>query len=313
MNYTQLTQVERSQMSILLQEEYSVSEIANILKRNKSTLYREIKRNTGRKGYRPKQANEKSIARRMSASKHKRLTPAISRKIIRKIKTEWSPEQISNHINYAVSHETIYQMIRDDRKNNGVLYTFLRQGNRKRRKKYGTGKTARGILKNRVSIDERPSIVDQNIEIGHWEGDTIIGKNHKGVILSLVERKSKLTKICIMPDRKSERVSNMIQKLLKNEKHLIKTLTLDNGKEFACHEIFSKELNTDVYFAHPYSSWERGLNENTNGLIRQYFPNDYDFRKITKKDIAIVERKLNTRPRKTLDFKTPQEIYEGAA
>lgn len=313
MSYTQLTQIERYQMSVLLQQEFSVSEIAKILKRHKSTLYRELKRNKGHRGYRPKQAHEKSLNRRYNSTKSIRLTKTIRRKIIKKIKLEWSPEQIENHINYAVSHETIYKMIHIDRINNGDIYTYLRQGHRKRRKKYGTGISARGHLKNRVSIDERPAIVNTNSRLGHWEGDTIIGKNHKGAILTLVERKSKLVKISLMQDKSSDSVKKAILELLKNHKSKVKTITFDNGKEFACHEDISKKLKAKIYFAHPYSSWERGLNENTNGLLRQYFPKKTDFSKINKKDIAIAQKKLNLRPRKKLGFKTPLEVFRKAS
>lgn len=317
MSYTQLTQEERAQIYVLRQQGFSIRKIAKILHRSPSTISREIRRNKGAKGYRFKQAQRFAEGRRRNAHKHIRFTPEVKRIVIEKLELQWSPEQISGWIKKngfpSISPETIYQFIKLDAREGGQLYKNLRQGHRKRKKRYGSGKTACGQLKNRVSIDQRPDVVDQNTEFEHWEGDTIIGRNHKGAIVTLVERKSKLLKMAILPNRKAETVKEAIINLLIDIKHQVKTITLDNGKEFAHHESFAEELAAQVYFAHPYHSWERGLNENTNGLIRQYFPKKTDFSKITKKEIDKVEYLLNTRPRKKLGYRNPIEVMKSAA
>jgi len=183
----------------------------------------------------------------------------------------------------------------------------LRQANCRRRKKYGSLNSC-GYIPNRVSIEERPDIVDLKTRVGDWELDTMIGSNHKGVLLTIVERKSKFTLISKCKDKSADTVTSSIVPLLKPYKNLVKTLTIDNGKEFAGHEIFSKKLSAPAFFAHPYSSWERGLNENTNGLIRPFFPKGQSLKMISKKSIKRVMDLLNYRPRKTLDFKMPVEI-----
>ncbi len=160
-----------------------------------------------------------------------------------------------------------------------------------------------------MSIDSRPAIVDLKSRIGDWEIDTVTGKNSKGYLITAVERKSKLTLVERVPDRQSESVAKALIKLLKPYKDNVITITSDNGKEFAEHQKIRKKLNADVYFAHPYHAWERGLNENTNGLLRQYFPRQMDFQKIEKEDIKYVMDRLNNRPRKTLGFATPNEVF----
>lgn len=316
MNYKQLTPEERSQIYVLRQQNYSCRQIAQILQRSPSTISREIKRNTGLKNYRYKQAQMKTDKRRRCARKKIRMTPEVKKMIIKKLQLQWSPEQISEWLKLnnlpSVSHQTIYQFIKWDARYFGCLYKNLRQANRRRRKRYGSGKQARGQLKNRISIDERPEVVNQNTEFGHWEGDTIIGRNHKGAIVTIVEKKSKLLKMALLPDRKSENVRDAIVELLNNIKHDVKTITLDNGKEFSQHESFAEALAAKVYFAHPYHSWERGLNENTNGLIRQYFPKKTDFSTLNKKKVDKVESLLNTRPRKKLGFRNPEETFKQA-
>lgn len=317
MSHTQLTQDERSQIYALWQQDFTMSKIAETIGYHKSTISREIKRNSGLRGYRPKQAQNLTNCRRKQAKKNIRLTDQIIKIIKTKLKVKWSPEQISgwmkDHKMETVSHECIYQYVAWDRKFGGELYKDLRQGKRKRRKKYGTGKSARGQLKNRVSIDKRPAEVELKDTIGHWEGDTIIGLNHKGAIVTLVERKSNLLRMMLVPNRKAETVHKATVKILKDIKENIHTITFDNGKEFGDHEKMASDLDTKIYFADPYCSWQRGLNENTNGLIRQYFPKKTDFTKLTQKQVAKIEREINERPRKLLSFKSPFEIFEIAA
>ncbi|MGZ4970570.1 MAG: IS30 family transposase, partial [Methylobacter sp.] len=205
-------------------------------------------------------------------------------------------------------HERIYQHIWTDKRNGGTLYQHLRHSHKKRKKRYGS-KDKRGQIRNRISIDERPEIVAQKTRIGDWEIDTVIGKNHQGALVTIVDRVSKFTLIKKVASKHAEVVTEATVSLL--QPYLDKTLTItaDNGKEFAGHEKIKEQLNAVVYFAHPYSSWERGLNENTNGLIRHYFTKGSRFENITDDAVEAVMHKLNHRPRKTLNFKTPHEVF----
>lgn len=315
MKYNQLTQEERYAISLLLQQEYNFTEIAKFLNRNKSTISREIKRNTGGRGYRYKQASLWAEIRKKSAKKHICFTPTIKRLVIKFLKMDWSPEQISVYLlkrkKLSISHQTIYNFIKLDCSLGGMLHKHLRQSNRIRRKRYGSRKSLKGTIKNRVFIKERPKSVEKRNTIGHWEGDTIVGKNHKGSIVTLVERKSLFIKMTLCKDRTSKNVTAGIKRKLKGISDKVITVTVDNGKEFASHQEISKSLDAKIYFADPYSFWQRAINESINGLIRQYFPKGTDFSKLTQKDVAAVERKLNDRPRKTLGFKTPNEVFWG--
>jgi IS30 family transposase len=310
--YTQLTRGKRYQIRALLKAGFSQSQMAFYLKVHKSTINREIRRNRGHKGYRPRQAHEKAMVRRYAAAKRIKMTPVMSELIGYYIRQDFSPEQVAgflarNH-NLKISHETIYKHVWSDKKNGGALYKHLRHSNRKNRKRYGT-KQRRGRIKDRVSIDLRPPIVDAKARIGDWEIDTVTGKNSKGYLITVVERKSKLTLIKRVPDRQSEQMAKAIVQLLRPHKDNVLTITADNGKEFTQHKKISKSLKADVYFAHPYHAWERGLNENTNGLLRQYFPKKMDFRKIDDNSIDHAMERLNNRPRKTLGFATPNEVF----
>jgi IS30 family transposase len=315
MKYSQLTLDDRINIHLYLQQNFTYEEIGKKIKKHKSTISREIQRNKGSKGYRYKQAHNYYLIRKSNLKKYKRLTVPLQRLIEKKIRKDWSPEQISNWLykkeKGSISHETIYKFIQHDKEMGGDLHHHLRQRNKKRRKKYSSGKTSKGTIKNRVSIDKRPKIVEQEKRVGDFEGDTIVGKNHLGSIVTIVDRKSLYLKMAILPDRTSKSVTKSITKILSPFKEKIHTITFDNGKEFADHEIISQKLDTKIYFAKPYSFWQRAINENTNGLIRQYFPKKTDFTKITKKDIARIERALNNRPRKKLDFKTPKEVFFG--
>lgn len=313
MEYSQLTLDDRINIYIGLQQNFTLQEIAEHLGKNKSTISREIKRNSGKRGYRYKQAHTISVLRKINSKKYIRLNPLLQRLIERKLKKEWSPEQISGWLGKnghpKISHETIYKMIYLDKDLGGILYKYLRQSNKKRRKSYGTGKSQKGSIKNRISINQRPKIVDAQRRIGDLEGDTIVGKNHNGSIVTLVDRKSLYLKMYLLKDRTSKSVSRSIIKMMSSMKNMIHTITFDNGKEFAMHEEIASKLNAKIFFADPYSFWQRAINENINGLIRQYIPKKTDFSKLTQKEIALIERKINHRPRKKLGFKTPHEVF----
>ena len=312
MTYTQLTREQRYQIYALMKAGLCQTEIAKVIGVHKSTISRERRRNRGLRGYRPKQAHHFAEIRRAKTARA-RISPDTWILIEHLLQDDWSPEQISgwlvSELQITVSHESIYQFILKDKRLGGNLYLHLRC-KKKRRKRYGST-NHRGQLLNRVSIDQRPAIVDTRSRIGDWELDTIIGKGHKQALVSLTERKSRLTLLAKVKRKTAELTSRSIRRLLEPIASKVFTLTSDNGKEFARHQEIAKALRANFYFAHPYSSWERGLNENTNGLIRQYFPKKHDFTTITEKDISMVINKLNNRPRKCLGFKTPNQVFFG--
>lgn len=308
-----LTQEDRYHIHALKNTGKNNTEIANELGKHKSTISRELKRNSGQRGYRATQAHKLACLRKEEAPKFIKINIDLIIIISFYLEEKWSPEQISGWLfkekKIEISHEKIYQLVLEDKQCGGILYTHLRW-QIKRKKRYGTkAHDRRGQIVNKVSIEKRAEIVDKKSRRGDFEGDLVIGKNHKHALVTLVDRKTKLVKIIKVKSKKAEEVSEAICKVLKGFK--IYTLTFDNGKEFSYHEKIAKVLNTKVFFAHPYCSHERGLNENTNGLIRQYFPKKSDFTKLSALDISKVENALNNRPRKTLNFKTPNEMYYG--
>jgi IS30 family transposase len=309
-NYTQLTQEERYQIAALLKVEKSVKSIAECLGRCASTIHREIKRNRGKRGYCPKQAQ--CLAEKRKFSGVKRIKDEVWIWVIELIERDWSPEQISLWLKQKkvhVSHEWIYQFIFKDKRRGGKLYTFLRC-KKKRKKRYGSYNT-RGKIVNQVSICERPEIVDTRERIGDWEVDTVLGKRGHGLLVTLNERKSRFTWMVKVPNKTSGEVTKAVISSLKELEIPALTLTSDNGKEFAEHEKIAEKLNLDYYFADPYSSWQRGTNENSNGLIRQFFPKGQNFEKVSFEDIQFALDRLNNRPRKCLGMKTPNQVLFG--
>jgi len=239
------------------------------------------------------------------------MTPAMVSTIESKLRLEWSPEQISGWLledkEQLISHESIYLYAWADKRAGGDLYTYLRRKAKKYDKRRN-GKSTRGQIKNRVSIDERPTIVDDKSRIGDWEIDTVIGKGHSGALVTIVERVTNFTVSAQVNSKSAADVTRATIALLRPFKDVVHTITADNGKEFAYHEKISAALSAEVYFAHPYSSWERGLNENTNGLLRQYFPKETDLKKVTQSEVRRAVNRLNSRPRKGLDYKTPGQL-----
>ena len=314
MKYRHLTQELRYQIYAFNKANCSQKEIAKSLKVDKSTVSREIKRNSGLRGYMPRKAQAKYEKRKKEAHKKVKLDSYLRFIISEKLRIEWSPEQISGYFRCNkiadISHQSIYSFVKDNYKKGGKLYKHLRYSGKKRKKKYGASEL-RGQIKDRVMIDERPCVVDEKSRIGDWEVDTIIGKNHKGVIVTAVERKSKYIIASKVINKSASVVSDALIRVLGKCKKKVFTITGDNGKEFAYHKKVAKSLGAKFYFAHPYCSWERGLNENSNGLIRQYFPKKTDLRKIDQNMLSPVLEKINTRPRKTLGYATPKEVFFG--
>ena len=311
-SYIQLTEEKRYQIYAYMKAGHNQSETARLIGVDKSTVSRELKRNQGLRGYRPKQAHQRA-GQRQANKVTIRIEPETWGWVKKLLREEWSPEQISGRLKWEqgleVSHETIYQYVYRDKREGGDLYRHLRC-QRKRKKRYGSHST-RGLIPGRVSIDERPAVVDRKNRFGDWELDTVIGKNHQQAIVTITERKSKLALFAKVERKTADLVRDAIISLLEPIKDWVKTLTADNGKEFAGHLAIAEELEADFYFAHPYASWERGLNENTNGLLRQYFPKKTDFRQVSENEINKAMDKLNNRPRKALGYKTPNEIFFG--
>ncbi len=273
------------------------------MKRSESTISRELSRNCGRRGYRPKQAHSKSMERQSINARM--IDDATWQFAQDRLLEQWSPEQISGHA--AISPETVYQRVYANKRAGGLLWKNLRS-QKLRKKRYGKVER-RGTISNRVSIDDRAAIVETRSRIGDWEADTVIGKNHRQAIVSIVERKTGFTLIQKVERKTALAVSQAMIGLLKPHRKKVHTITSDNGKEFAGHEEIASKLKANFYFAHPYSSWERGTNENTNGLIRQYFPKTRDFTTITQQEINMAMERLNNRPRKRLGYQTPNQVF----
>jgi IS30 family transposase len=307
MGYTQLTEPQRYQIYSLKKMGHNQPEIAESIGVDKSTISRELRRNSGQRNYRPKQAHEKTLARRKGGQS--RITAETWQMVEEKLRMDWSPEQISGRLKEEgtqVSHEHIYQYVYADKRVGGDLWKHLRC-QKKRRKRTGNYER-RGKIPDRVSIEQRPAIVDERSRLGDWEVDLLVGKGHQGAVVTLTERKSGFTLLRRVPTKQADLVMAAIIELLSWIKHLL-TITADNGKEFAKHTHISQALNVPIFFAHPYSSWERGTNENTNGLIRQYLPKSRNLTTVTTQEELMIMDRLNLRPRKRLAFKTPFEVF----
>jgi IS30 family transposase len=320
-----LTLKERTQIETLLNENKSKAYIAKTLNRARSTISREINKFgiSDKIKYSSElahwHAKDEYLNKRNTdkISNHKRLRIYVFKGLL----SEWTPEQISGRLKddfpndpiMSISHESIYRFIYTHPQaslNKKLIKLLVRKKTRRRpaKKRRGTGSK----IINQVSIDNRPKHIDLREEIGHWEGDLIIGKGHKSALGTIVERKSRYTLIIKLEGKNANEVAKMFsQKLNQLNPIFKKSMTYDNGIEMARHEIITQKTGMKIYFAHPYSSWERGTNENTNGLIRRYLPKGTDFNIIDKKMIAEIQEKLNNRPRKIIGFKTPKEIMES--
>jgi len=310
--YHQLTEHQRYQLAALRKEGHWQKTIAANLGVHPSTISRELRRNRGQRGYRPHQAHQKTQQRRQEAVKAVKMTPEVIAQVEEKLCQEWSPEQIAGWLprtgGISLSHERIYQHVWTDRQAGGSLYTHLRQSHKKRKKRYGKP-DGRGQIRNRVSIEQRPEVVAEKSRIGDWEIDLVVGRKQHGALVTLVERRSRYTVMGKVATKQAEEVATTTIDLLEPKQEHTHTITADNGKEFAAHQRIGQALQAQVYFAHPYHAWERGLNENTNGLIRQYFPKYTDLETVTDADIQHVLERLNHRPRKRLGFRSPDEVW----
>jgi IS30 family transposase len=311
---SQITQEQRYIIETLLNENYSKLEIAERLKKDVSTIYREIQRNSDKRNnkYRAVLAHRRCEERHSDKNKNQRFTHQVKDFVEYWIKQEYSPEQIVGRAKEqglnCVSHERIYQYIWKDKKQGGNLYLWLRSQGKIYRKR-GASKDKRGQIVGRIDIDQRPKSVEERKTIGDLEIDLMIGAGHKGALLTINDRATGMARIRILKSKEATEVNQAIIDALQDWTPFLKTITSDNGKEFAQHQKVSETLQVDYYFAKPYHSWERGSNENMNGLIRQYFPKGMNFQQITDIQVQNAEDKLNNRPRKRFGFKTPNEVF----
>ena len=316
--YKRLGLEDRVQIHALAKRGLSDAEIASELDVNRSTVWRERRRNTVGDRYNYHLA-QLQAEKRQRERRHRptRMTPEVVSFVEEKLKSGWSPQQISGRIKHlqselpTVSHECIYQFIWRNKLDGGRLYRYLRRGGHRHRCYSSAQNRRRGPIPDRVDIDQRPAIVEQKSRVGDWELDTIIGSQHRGALVSMAERGSKLVRLALVQSCKSDEVAQAIEKTLAEHSGKVLTLTMDNGSEFARHKTFGKNLGAGTFFAKPYHAWERGLNEHTNGLVRQYFPKATDFTSVSAHEVKEVEDRLNNRPRAVLGFRTPVEVFSN--
>jgi len=309
----QITPEQRYQIEAYLKAGKSKDFIAVDLAIHRSNIYREVKRNSKKRGYYSASFAQLLCDERKERLKRKRTFDLIKQKLVKHYieQEQWSPEQIVGYCKKErtdmVSHERIYQYIRQDKEQGGDLYKHLRHRLKHRKRPVG-GK--HNSIKNRISIDERPPVINNKQRFGDWEIDTIIGKDGKGAIVTIVERTTSFLMMRMLPQGKNaDSLADHVIDMLRPYKNRILSITSDNGTEFAEHLKISKSLEADFFFAHPYSSWERGLNEYTNKLIRQYIPKKSKFKNYDDEYIAEVQYKINRRPRKNMEYNSPKKLF----
>jgi IS30 family transposase len=315
MLYRQITFAERYTLGLLRQRGLNAAAIARLLGRHRSTIGREIQRNRAHSDstYRPQLADGYARGRRSRSRRNQQFTPATWARIQALLQEDWSPEQIAGRLRLdqelAISHETIYRYIWADKRAGGTLYQHLRGARKQRRKRYGRY-DSRGRLAGKRPISTRPAAVETRRELGHWEADTVLGASQAGpCVLSLVERKTGYLLLGQLRQRTSAAVNPRAQQLITAQPHPVRTITVDNGTEFHAYAELERATATRFYFATPHHAWERGTNENTNGLVRQYLPKRQSMAHLTQHDCNRIAAKLNRRPRKRLGYQTPEECY----
>ena len=318
MKYQQLTTEDRYTLSALRKQNFSVAKIAESMGRHRSTIYRELKRNSTKRrgGYTAFEADSNTRGRRRRSRQNRHYTEEHFTIVRNLLIQDWSPEQIVGIIRHRklmkrkMSHETIYQYIWRDRHTGGLLWKHLRQSPKKRRKRY-KAYDSRGRLAEKRHITERPKSVETRRYIGHWEIDTVHGRGSKHCIVTLVERKTGYVMIGILKDKTAASLNQKTKALIRRRPKMFKTITSDNGTEFHQYKEIEADSKVKFFFANPYHSWERGSNENMNGLIRQYLPKGKSMALVTQQDCDDIAKKLNTRPRKRYGFKTPEELFNA--
>lgn len=311
MTYTHLSQAERYQIQALRTVGHSITAIAGVLGRHRSSISRELRRNgSSRTRYKASHAQAQASLRQTSRRNARQFSELVWALVRRYLQLDLSPQQVAARLKLegrlSISHTCIYRYVRRQGK---ALLQHLRC--RKKRKSHGTPER-RGQLKGRVGIERRPAVVDARTRMGDWEGDTIVSGGHRsGVLVTLAERRSRYTLVAPVKSGRAEPVAQALIDLLRAHRSKCHTLTLDNGKEFAEHAFVAKRLGAKVYFADPYCSWQRGLNENHNGLLRQYFAKGSDLGQLSLVQVQEAMHRLNHRPRKCLGWKTPHEVFYG--
>lgn len=314
MTYCQLTSEERYMLARLRRQGLNPAEIARSLGRHRSTVCREVSRNSTRADgrYRATTAQERTNGRRSRSRRNLHFSTQDFAQVEELLCRQWSPEQVSGHLRrvgyLSISHETIYRHIWRDKREGGLLYTHLRGARKQRRKRYGSY-DSRGRLAGKRSISERPQAVETRREAGHWEIDTVMGTGSKDCIVSLVERRSGFLLIGKLQDRTTASLNRRVIQLIERHEGMFQTITADNGTEFHNYQRIEARTKALFYFARPYHSWERGTNENANGLIRQYLPKGTSMAALSQHQCNSIAQKLNRRPRKRHGFKTPLECY----
>jgi IS30 family transposase len=313
--YRQITVDERYTLGALRKTGRSGAQIAQALGRHRSTIWRELRRNRAASdgSYRPQLADWYARGRRSAPRRHGHFAPHEWAQVRRLLQRDWSPDQVAGHLRrhqlLRISHETIYRHIWADKRAGGDLHCHLRGARKRYRKRYGQ-RDSRGRLPGKRPITTRPACVDARTRIGDWEGDTILGADGtRPCVLSLVERKTGYVLLGQLGARTAAAVQQRAAALLARPRHPIHTLTLDNGTEFHGYAALEAVTGAQVYFATPHHAWERGTNENTNGLVRQYLPKRTSLAHLTQADCAAIAHHLNTRPRKRLGYRTPEECY----
>jgi IS30 family transposase len=314
MSYHQLTPEERYMLAALRRQGRNQAEIARSLGRHRSTVCREVRRNSSRADgrYRAFTAQERANGRRSRSRRNRRFGEEDFARVEELLCRQWSPEQVAGHLRRAgllsISHETIYRHVWRDKKEGGLLHTHLRGARKRRRKRYGSY-DSRGKLAGKRLIAERPPEVETRQQAGHWEIDTVMGSGSKDCIVTLVERKTGLLLIGKLADRTTASLNRRVIRLIRRDEGAFETVTADNGTEFHDYKGIEARTRALFYFARPYHSWERGSNENANGLIRQYLPKGAGMAGLSQQQCNAIARRLNTRPRKRLGFRTPLECF----
>jgi IS30 family transposase len=311
--YTHLTEAERYQIDAMLHCWMSVERIARELGRHVSTIKRELRRNSGRRGYRAEQAQGLACARLRSRAQAnaRRIDPLLWPRVREYLVLRWSPEQIAGRLwlteRVRLSHESIYTHVYADKRAGGDLWRLL-PCQKPRRRRCGAGRARRPLIPPRVPIEQRPGIVARRARFGDWEGDTLVDGSHQAAIVSLVERRSMYLLLAKVARRTTDQVCDAIVQAVGASGISAHTLTLDNGAEFCGHQRISQSLGMRCYFAQPYRAWQRGLNENHNGLVRRYIPKGQNLAHVTQADLQHIADALNNRPRKRLGYRTPNEL-----
>ena len=318
MTYRQLSPEERYMLATLRKQGFNKSQIARALGRHRCTIGRELRRNSTRSDgrYRASTAQERTNGRRSRSRRNRRFTAAEIALVEDLLRKQWSPEQVSGHLaregRLSISHETIYRHVWRDKMAGGTLYTQLRGARKRRRKRYGAY-DSRGRLAGKRMISERPPEVEARQVVGHWEADTVMGAGSKDCVVTLVERKTGLLLVGKLADRTKESFNRRVIRLIRRHEGAFKTITADNGTELHGYERVERLTGALFYFARPYHSWERGSNENANGLLRQYLPKGMSMAGLTQHQCNAIVHQLNTRPRKRLGFRTPLECFNESS